>query len=569
MKFAIGHVRVSSNKQFDHGDSIEAQKQRIEEAAARRDFTIVRWFVEHYSGRKDQRMVIDDMLVYLANNQDDVRAVFIYQINRFTRAGGDNYLYLRKQLYDLDTELIDTHGIIQKSQNSLAHLGFSYEWSNQSPSRLAEVMVAENAYSGGRDILTRTIGQQIRLTKKGYQCRPANIGYKNVKIMNEDGKKRPIMVPDEIESPWFKTMFELRADGQFSDQEICNRVNAMGYKSRRYIRRDPKTRKVIGTTGELPLIPKKLDEYITHTIYCGVRVEKWTNYEPIKTPFPGLVSIDLFNRANRGKVYIYENKNGSLVVEYNKRKHRRSPDNPDFLLRHVVNCPHCQSPFMGSFSTNKFGKPFGYYHCARKHKRLAVAKPVFESTVGKYLEQIEFKPVFLGLFKETIREVWQEKNKSAQVEVQAATDHVDGLRARQDMLMEKIEQLNSPVVIRKLENEVDELEVLIKKASQHKDKFEVKIDQIEAYFEFAKNLLEHPYDCSQNAPARVKLEKVWGFIFKSTPTYEELKSGTPRLSLLYRLAQASDLSKKELAYQARKNWNFFEEDIQRFLFGTS
>lgn len=569
MKFAIGHVRVSSNKQFDHGDSIEAQKQRIEESAARRGFAIVRWFVEHYSGRKDQRMVIDDMLEYLADNQDDVRAVFIYQINRFTRAGGDNYLYLRKQLYDLGAELIDTHGIIQKNQNTLAHLGFSYEWSIQSPSRLAEVMVAENAYSGGRDILTRTIGQQIRLTKKGYQCRPANIGYKNVKIMTEDGKKRPIMVPDEVEAPWFKKMFELRADGQFSDQEICDRVNAMGYKSRRMIRRDPKTRKVIGTTGELSLVPKKLNEYIVLSIYCGVRIEKWTNYEPVKTPFPGLVSINTFNRANRGKVYIYENKNGSLVVEYNKRKHRRSPDNPSFLLRHVVNCSLCQSPFMGSFSTNKFGKPFGYYHCARKHKRLAVAKPVFESTVGKYLEQIRFKPAFLGLFKETIREVWQEKNKSAQVEVQAANDHVDALKARQDMLVEKIEQLNSPVVIHRLENEIDDLEVLIKKASQHKEQFEVKIDQIEAYFEFAKNLLEHPYDCSQNAPARVKLEKVWGFIFKTTPTYEELKSGTPRLSLLYRLAQASDLDKNELAYQARKNWNFFEQDIHRFLFGTS
>jgi len=569
MKFVIGHVRVSSNKQFDYGDSIEVQQQQIEQAAKLRGYVIGRWFIEHYSGRKSERIIIDDMLSYLSDNNDDVHAVIIPYIERFTRGGGDNYLYLRKELFKLGVELMDAHGVIQKTQNALAHLGFDYEWSSQSPSRMAEVMAAETAYDGGRKILIRTIGQEIKLTKEGYHVRPANLGFKNAKVLTPDGKKRPILVPDEIEAPWFYQMYDLLADGQITDDEICARVNAMGFKTRVRIKRHPRTREMVGTTGGQPLNPKKLKDYAANPIYCGVKIEKWTNYEPIRTPFPGLVSIDTFNRANRGKIYIHENKDGSLAVEYNKRKHRRSPDNPDFRLRHVVRCPNCGKPFMGSFSTNKQGKPFGYYHCSRSHKRVSVSKSEFESTLGLYFEKVKFKPAYFGLFKETIREVWKEKNQTAQVEVKAAIDHEAILKAQQDQLIAQLVNVKSVVVIRKLESEIEKLEQQIKNAEKHKDQFEIKADQIEAYFEFSKKALEHAQECVKNASTRAKLEKVWRFIFSAPTTYEDFKSGTPQLSLLYRLAQGSPMSKKEMAYLIRKNWNIFEDDMKRFLYGHS
>jgi len=565
MKFAIGHVRVSTNKQFDHGESIDTQKQRIEEAAARAGYVIVRWFVEHYSGRKNERIIIDDMLAYLADNQDDIRAVFIYQIDRLTRGGSDNYLYLRKKLYELGAELIDTQGIIQKKQNALAHTGFTYSWSEETPSRTSELMTAELAYSGGRDILVRLIGRQIDLTKGGYHCRPSNIGYKNAKIMTDDGKKYPILVPHETEGAWLVKMFDLRAEGQLSDEEICERLNAMGFKTRKQILRDPKTRKVIGTKGDVLLNPKILDRYIANPIYCGIRVEKWTNYEPIKNPYPGLVSIDVFNRANRGKVFIQEVDNDSIEIKYNYRKYRRSPDNPEFQLRHVVNCPKCNDSLWGSYSANRVGIPYGYYHCDRGHKRFSVPKAVFEQTVGNYLKKLELKPAFLGIFKESVRAVWQEKNKAAQVEIDAAENHTNKLKARQELLLEKIEQISSSVVLAKLEAEIEGLENQIKNTALHKDTFEVKPDQINAYFDFIKNQLEHPHKSVENALPRAKLEKVWRLIFSSTPTYEELESGTAPLSLLYRLNQSPEVDQSNVVEQIGKHWNQFEADLKRFV----
>ena len=565
MKFAIGHVRVSTNKQYEHGDSIQDQIERIERAAKQRGYEIIRWFEEHYSGRKNQRMVIEDMLKYLDENRGEVDAVFINQINRFTRAGGYNYLYLRKRLYDLGVELVDAYGVIQETQNTLAHLGFSYGWSNNAPSRMTEVILAEQARAEATDILTRTVGQSIRLEQAGYQVRAANIGYKNAKVVSEDGKKRPILVADEIEAPWIISIFKLRAQSQLSDKEICERVNAMGFKTRRIIRRDPKTRQIIGFSGENKLTPKRMDIYLTNPIYCGIRQGKWTHQEAIKTPFPGLVSIDIFNKANRGKIYISKLKGGRLIIEKNKRGYRRDYGKEAFMLRHGILCPLCQKPLMGSYSKNKKGERFGYYHCDRSHKRFSVPKDVFESSVGYYFESLSLKPSFLPMLKIAVMKVWKSRNEQAKVEVDAADSHAVNMRNRQRILIEKLEHVSSPIVIKKLEKQIDDLEAEISHAETHKAKFDVSEDQIMQFFDVAKTTLEHPARYLGDGLTKVKIQKLWPRLFVQYPTWQEINSGTPQLTLVYRLNRDFDGDISELVGQLGLNWNTFESEVKRVI----
>jgi len=44
---------------------------------------------------------------------------------------------------------------------------------------------------------------------------------------------------------------------------------------------------------------KKLQVMMKYTKYAGIVCEKWTNNLPIKAQYDGLVSIEIFNRANR------------------------------------------------------------------------------------------------------------------------------------------------------------------------------------------------------------------------------------------------------------------------------
>jgi len=567
MKFGIALLRVSTDKQFQHGESLDTQTQRVQIMADRDGVDIARFFVEHFSGRKTDRAVISEMLDFLDNHKGEIDVVYIVQIDRFTRAGSEVYLYLKRQLLKRGVQLRDTMGTIQKSVNVLEHTGFEYDWSIVSPSRTAEIMQAEHANAEATHILTRTIGQQIKLAGQGYQVRAAVMGFKNSKTVTEDGRELPIMIPDEIEGPWFIRMFELSADGSITDDEICERINAMGFKTRRLLKRDKKTQKVIGTKGEKPLTPKMLAKYRTKPIYCGVRVEKWTHYAPIRAPFSGLVSIDLFNKANRGRVYICEDKSGNLNIEYNKKNYRRSASNEDFKLRHVVCCDHCQKPMMGSYSKNRKGSSFGYYHCSRKHKYFAVPKEEFERSIGYYLENLKMKPAFLGLFKECVREIWIEKHNVSVAELEVVSEHVDELTSRQNLLIEKLEQISSPVVIKKLEAEIESLESTIKETKKRKIEYEIKSDHIEDYFAYAQDALEHLEKCSWKSLGRTDLEKLWSFIFKERPSFSSLKSGTAHLSLLYRLNRDFEGDKIWLASHLRKFWNRFENDIKRFNIG--
>jgi len=279
MNLGVALLRVSTDKQFHHGDSLDTQKQRVDMIAKRDGADIVRYFTEHYSGRKTNRVVIDELLDFLDANSGEIKIVYIVQIDRFTRAGSDMYLFLKKQLYSRGVELRDTMGIIQKPINTLEHVGFEYDWSVTSPSRTAEVMQAEYANQEVNQILTRTIGQQIKLAQEGYQTRSADLGFRNVKITKPDGRKATIMEPLEPEATWIRTIFELRASGEWSDEHICERTNHMGFESRTMHRRNKQTGEVIGLTGRKPLSVKQLQRIIRKSIYCGIRVGKWTHGE--------------------------------------------------------------------------------------------------------------------------------------------------------------------------------------------------------------------------------------------------------------------------------------------------
>ena len=46
---------------------------------------------------------------------------------------------------------------------------------------------------------------------------------------------------------------------------------------------------------------KMIDRYASKLTYCGIICEKWTYDKPVKAQFDGIVSVDLFNEANRGR----------------------------------------------------------------------------------------------------------------------------------------------------------------------------------------------------------------------------------------------------------------------------
>jgi len=129
--------------------------------------------------------------------------------------------------------------------------------------------------------------------------------------------------------------------------------------------------------------------------------------------------------------------------------------------------------------------------------------------------------------------------------------HVENLKLRQSNIIDRLTISNSEIVQRKLEAEIEEVEAAINSAKKSKPKQDLTQEQIDAYFVKAKDRLEHPRKFIEKALTKAELEKSWQTIFVQPPTYTEINSGTPALTLLYRLSRI-------LGYHAaaRRKWRF-------------
>jgi hypothetical protein len=375
---AVIHCRVSSAKQAVEGESLEVQSDICKRIAVERGWALAHepW-LESFSGRKESRPTFEEILDFLDAHLGAVKFYIFRSIDRFTRGGSFSYGRMKLELARRGVEMIDSYGIIQPPKNTLEHTGFTYPWSVRSPSEITEVVLATVASQEITTILTRLIGQEIRLTQEGYKVRRATDGFMNKRIY-VDGKKKVIEVPDPERAKYYIDIFNMRASGRYTDQEIVDRVNGSGFRSRVFLHWDKQHRNILGRRGGGPLSVKALQQIVQRPIYAGVKMEKWTYRKPIRARYEGLVSILTFNQANRGKVFIKELDNGTMQLLYDYQPARyvkqKTRMNPLYPYKNVILCPFCRQPFIGSASRSKSGRHIPAYHCSRGHKRLGINK---------------------------------------------------------------------------------------------------------------------------------------------------------------------------------------------------
>jgi site-specific DNA recombinase len=531
-KNAVAAIRISSLKQGLQGDSPEDQKQQIERFARSHDIQIKKFFIFMESASKEEQPV-QEAIDYCKKKSNNIQVFIIKSIDRFTRGGSYLYDHLKMQLNNINVNLVDIYGVISDRQvNTLEHLDIKFDWSVYSPTKKTEILEAERAKDEMRDIMTRMIGAEIRYVRMGYRVRRAPFGYMNKKIETDHGK-RVILVPEPEESIFIKKMFELRCRGSVSDPDIVEILNNMGFKSRKFHKRDPNDKtKIIGSRGGNPLRIKQMWEYIKNPIYAGVSVEKWTKDNPVKTKFEGLVSIKQFNKANNGKVILTE-KNGQVSVlkkqppDYLLNKQVR---NPKFPYKRYVMCPHCQKPLYGSASRGKLGNYFPAYHCNRGHY-FRVPKKEFNETIEAFVSDLKVTPEYVEELKKFVIESWEEKQKTVVSDQNVVKDKIETLKSQAEMIAEKIKFLNSEVAISYMEKDLVKIDQEIDKLEKSTvGENTQKAINMEVIMEYIGYFLEHLEDLLIHSTNPLKRAEYFSLIFDQLPTYEELTLGTPKLA---------------------------------------
>ena len=534
-KNCLIYCRVSSAKQAHEGESISDQEKICRTIAQRNNIKVLEVFREQFSGRKDKRPVIDEIFAYIRNHPKKVNFLIVRAIDRFTRNGTLGYESLKEKLSQYGVNLIDSAGIIQPSKNTLEHLGVEYEWSRTRPSEITELVMAQQGKTEVNTILTRMIGAEISLVREGYSVRQSKDGYTNSRVFI-GGKKKLIQIPDPARAPFFIKMFEMSAT--HTDQEIVDYVNAMGYRSKPQKVWSKARDRIIGTRGGLQLTIKHLQKIRQRPIYCGINNEKWLE-APIRTQYKGLVSIDTFNKANRGRLYIKEEKDGtiSILKDYNPHQLKRMKDNPLFPHKAVILCPLCRKPFLGSVSKGKSKKGFPAYHCAREHARYAINKKEFEKQLTEFVSHLEYKnEAFIKSFEATLMNKYREKEKELGEFSLAVGSTVAELEAEKLQKINSFTSTQNEVIRAELEKQINEIHLRIKNTREQRNGIEVQENDIHAFVGYVKNLMEHPVEMLVNQKNLPALRGLFGLVFDELPTYTEIVNGTPKLSLPYKLS---------------------------------
>lgn len=546
---AVAAIRVSSVKQGVQGDSPEAQKEQIEQFAKTHHITIKKFFVFLESASKDEQP-IQEAINYCKKPKNKIQVFLIKSIDRFTRGGSYFYEDLKMQLEKNKVKLIDIYGIIGTQQvNTLEHLGVAYKWSVYSPTKKAEMLEAERAKDEMRDIMSRMIGAEIRYARMGYWVRNAPMGYMNQKIETAHGK-RTILKPHPVESTWIIKMFELRARGTLSDHQIVKKINKLGFKTRDIYVRDPKDRtKIIKNKGGNPLNIKALWRYIRKPIYAGINLVSWTKENPQKGKFEGLVSIETFSKANRGKITIVEEEGQVKIYRKKPPEYlvKKGVRNRNYPFRKVVLCPHCKRSLYGSASRGRLGKYYPAYHCNKRGHYFRVPKKEFDETIDKLLKGIKLAPGYAEALSKAVLKVWEERQEKSGKDVVDLDTRIDQLKEQAKLTADKIRYLSSEVAIKYMEAELVKIDQEIADLLEEKQETSLKQKpDKEVVVAYLKYFLEHMDDLLIYQKDPIAQANYFGVLFDLAPTYQELVSGTQKLGPIVGLNKAFAYSQSTL-----------------------
>ena len=541
-KNAVAAIRISSVKQGLQGDSPEHQKEQIERFAKAQGITIKKFFIFMESASKEEQPV-QEAIDYCKKKKNNIQLFIIKSIDRFTRGGSYLYDHLKMQLEKNNVRLIDIYGVIgSKSVNTLEHLNIKYDWSVYNPTKKTEILEAERAKDEMREIMTRMIGAEIRYVRMGYRVRQAPFGYKNHKQETSHGK-RVILKPHLKESRWIKKMFEMRSRKTMNDREIVAEINKLGFKTRTTHKRDPNDKtKIIGIRGGKPLNLKQLWRYIKNPVFAGINSEKWTKDQPIKGQFKGLVSIDLFNQANKGKVFI-ENNNGHITIHKKKPpafQLNKQVRNPNYPYKKYVLCPICGKHLYGSASRGKLGKYYPAYHCNKRGHYFRVPLKEFNQTIKDFISKLEISPSYIEELKEYVIKVWETRKTEIKKDQINVENKMLELENQAKNIVSKFKIISSETAIKYLEKDLEKIEQEKRELKHAKQNCEDSDLNIKIIMDNVGYFLEHLEDLLIGSDNPLKRAEYFGLIFDKVPTYEDLVSGTPILAPFIKLKGGSN-----------------------------
>ena len=411
-KNAIIYCRVSTSKQSKNGESLQVQEKECRDFCKKNKYQVMSVFSEQFTWTKDKRPKIEEALEFINNSKLKIDYVIVLKIDRVSRWWIEIHNSFKKQFSDLWVNLKDVHWMIWKSENVVKIEWINtdkYDWATNNTRDITENITVMMSETERKTILQRMLWQAMRNNMKWYKVRNSDYWFKLKKVSTPYWVKK-IQIDYQEESIFIKKMFELKSRWDLSDKEITEELNLMWFKSRvRDKWNDDKT-EVIWTIWWKKLNTEQLQRYIKSLVYAWIICEAWTWNKPLKAPYDGLVSIELWNKANRWKYKINILDEENIEINYYKweTKLEEAPIiqkpknyNPDYMFWKVLQCPECWWHMTAEKSKSKSWKYHHYYSCRWKkwvkHKNYSLRRDEINNEIVDLFAKLNFNKEWLDV----------------------------------------------------------------------------------------------------------------------------------------------------------------------------
>ncbi len=484
------YVRVSSFEQVE-GTSLDSQEKICRNFCQEKGIEIKKLFKEEgESAKTAERSRFLEAIEYCRKNKKQIDAFVVWKVDRFARNTEDHFA-VRKILMDYGVSLFSVTEPI----------------GNDPSGKFMETVLAGAAEFDNAIRRQRSVGGMEARLKQGIYPWRAPLGYKCIHNKKHGEKKTSPDQPDKNIFPIIQRGLKEYSKGLVSQTESARLMDEWGLAEKR------------GKKTTAQIVHKMLHKNLK--FYAGIIVNPWGG-EEIKGEHEPMISDDEYIAIRN-------------VLLKKKRSFKSLRDNPDFPLRGTVNCSCCGISLTGSFSSGNGGK-YAYYHCYNKECSLygkVIGKKKIEEDFCEKLKEIKPSKKFLDFFEATVVDLWKEKRKSFEVEVNRFQRKLSELEKKRKRIFEMREDgsyTKNEFVERKkmIENEI--LATKISLSESNIDKFDV--EAVLVYVRrFVKNLDRQWFDL----PVRTK-KRFQKLIFPEGISYHREEGfGTAQFGLIFQL----------------------------------
>lgn len=252
---AAAYVRVSTEEQTE-GWSLDGQEQQIRNYAERHGYEIVAVYQDETSGSKEKRPGLDNLL--LDAHAGRFSAIIVIHTSRLFRNVALARRYKDLLRNKLNIEVLFVNQPVVDSNDPMA---FIMETFNE---------LFDEYYLHQLSFWTM-LGKQTR-AQRGMWNGTLPFGYRTDEITGEP-------VPHEVNAEGLRRAFEAYSTGRYSDREIAEFLNDMGYRT-------------TGNWGERPFTKDTVTRLLQNAFYLG-----YTKYKGELYPgkHPPLIDQKLFD----------------------------------------------------------------------------------------------------------------------------------------------------------------------------------------------------------------------------------------------------------------------------------